>query len=187
MPTPPTPIPRTCSTSSPNGIISSRPPLSSNPTSGIAMRPLLFLLAFVAAGPLPAAPASYLADSRTDILALLAPPPTAGSAEDKADLAAAYAVASTATPEQVALAKDEVKLTIFHFAPVIGPWFQPGKFPKLEALFKEVEAEAKAVTSKGKKHWQRLRPYIVDPVRFPHAVEHEKPTDYRSEEHTSEL
>jgi acid phosphatase (class A) len=142
------------------------------------MRPLLFLLAFVAAGPLHAAPASYLADSRTDILALLAPPPTAGSAEDKADLAAAYAVASTATPEQVALAKDEVKLTIFHFAPVIGPWFQPGKFPKLEALFKEVEAEAKAVTSKGKKHWQRLRPYIVDPVRFPHAVEHEKPTDY---------
>jgi len=142
------------------------------------MRPLLFLLAFAAAGPLHAAPASYLAGSRTDSLALLAPPPTADSAEDKADLAAAYAVASAATPEQVALAKDEVKLTIFHFAPVIGPWFQPGKFPKLEALFKEVEAEAKAVTSKGKKHWQRLRPYIVDPVRFPHAVEHEKPTDY---------
>jgi acid phosphatase (class A) len=146
------------------------------------MRPFLFLLALVLAVPLRAAPASapasYLADSRTDILTLLAPPPTAGSAEDKADLEAAYAVASTATPEQVALAKDEVKLTPFHFAPAIGPWFQAGKFPKLEALFKEVETESKAVTSKGKKHWQRQRPYIVDPVRFPHAVEHEKPTDF---------
>jgi acid phosphatase (class A) len=146
------------------------------------MRPFLFLLAFVAALPLRAAPASapvsYLAASHTDILTLLAPPPTAGSAEDKADLEAAYAVASTATPEQVALAKDEVKLTPFHFAPVIGPWFQAGRFPKLEALFKEVETECKAVTSKGKKSWQRLRPYVVDPVRFPHAIEHEKPTDY---------
>ncbi len=146
------------------------------------MRPYLFLVALAIAGPLCAAPASapvsYLADSRTDILTLLAPPPTAGSAEDKADLEAAYAVASTATPAQVAQAKDEVKLTPFHFAPVIGSWFQAGKFPKLEALFKEIETESKAVTSKGKKHWQRLRPYIVDPVRFPHAVEHEKPTDY---------
>jgi acid phosphatase (class A) len=146
------------------------------------MRPFLFLLAFVVAGPLRAAPAfapvAYLADSHTDVLTLLAPPPTAGSAEDKADLEAAYMVASTATPAQLALAKDEVKLTPFHFAPVIGPWFQAGRFPKLEALFKEVESECKAVTSKAKKSWQRLRPYIVDPVRFPHAVEHEKPTDY---------
>ena len=146
------------------------------------MRPFFLLLAFVIAGPLRAAPASapvpYLAASRTDILTLLAPPPTAGSAEDKADLEAAYAVASAATPEQVALAKDEVKLSPFHFAPAIGPWFQAGQFPQLEALFKEIETETKAVTSKGKKHWQRLRPYVVDPMRFPHAVEHEKPTDY---------
>ena len=146
------------------------------------MRPILFLLALVSAVPLRAAPASapvsYLADSHTDVLTLLAPPPTAGSAEDKADLEAAYAVASTATPAQVAQAKSEVKLTPFHFAPVIGPWFQAGKFPQLEALFKEIEKESKAVTSKGKKHWERTRPYIVDPVRFPHAVEHEKPTDY---------
>jgi acid phosphatase (class A) len=144
------------------------------------MRPFLLFLALVATVPLRAAPASvsYLADSHTDVLTLLAPPPTAGSAEDKADLESAYAVASTATPEQVAEAKDEVKLTIFHFAPAIGPWFQAGRFPKLEALFKEVETEAKAVTSKGKKSWQRQRPYIVDPVLFPHAVEHEKASDY---------
>ena len=142
------------------------------------MRPYFLLLALAASLPLRAAPANYLADSHTVVLTLLAPPPTAGSSEDKADLESAYAVASMATPEQVAQAKDEVKLTIFHFAPVIGPWFQAGRFPKLEALFKEIEAESKVVTSQGKKAWQRPRPYVVDPVRFPHAVEHEKPTDY---------
>jgi acid phosphatase (class A) len=146
------------------------------------MRKFFLLLALLAVVPLRAAPAaapvSYLATSHTDVLTLLAPPPAAGSPEDKADLECAYAVASTATPQEVAEAKDEVKLTIFHFAPVIGPWFQAGRFPKLEALFKEVETETKAVTSKGKKSWKRLRPYIVDPVRFPHAVEHEKETDY---------
>jgi acid phosphatase (class A) len=76
------------------------------------------------------------------------------------------------------MAKDQDTLTIYHFAPIIGPWFQPGKFPKLDAVFREVELETKAVTSIGKKHWQRLRPYHVDPARFPHAIEHEKPTDY---------
>lgn len=142
------------------------------------MRPLYFLFALIAALPLRAAPASYLADGHTDALTLLSAPPTAGSAEDKADLEAAYAVASKATPEEVSRSKDQIKLTIFHFAPEVGPWFRARKFPKLEALFTEVETETKAVTSKGKKAWQRERPYIIDPVRFPHAIEHEKATDY---------
>lgn len=136
----------------------------------------LALVAFVAS--VPAAEVRYLSPGQPDVIALLAPPPVPGSPEDKVDLESAYAVASTATPAQVALAKDEGKLTIFHFAPAIGRWFQPGKFPKVETLFAEVEAEAKAVTSIGKKHWQRLRPYHVDPARFPHAIENEKPTDY---------
>ena len=136
------------------------------------------LLALVALAPFRTAGATYLPADRPDAVALLAPPPVAGSAEDKIDLDTSYTVASTATSEQVALAKDEVKLTIFHFAPAIGPWFQPGKFPKTEAMFQEVEVESKAVTLKAKKHWQRLRPYIVDPARFPHAVEQEKATDY---------
>jgi len=138
----------------------------------------LLLAALVAIAPAVAAGANYLPAGQPDAVVLLAPPPVAGSPEDKVDLETAYAVASSATPEQVALSKDEVKLTIFHFGPAIGPWFQPGKFPKVEALFKEVEIESKAVTSIAKKHWQRIRPYHVDPVRFPHPVEHEKATDF---------
>ncbi|MCX6944984.1 MAG: phosphatase PAP2 family protein [Opitutales bacterium] len=139
----------------------------------------LLLFALVAFAPLRAASVSqYLPPNQPDAVVLLAPPPVAGSPEDRVDLETSYAVASAATPAEVALAKAEGKLTIFHFAPAIGPWFQPGKFPQLEALFRQVEVEAKAVTTKGKKHWQRLRPYHVDPVRFPHAIEHEQPTDF---------
>jgi acid phosphatase (class A) len=123
-------------------------------------------------------PSKYLAKGQPDALVLLAPPPVAGSPEDAADLETTFQAYRTATPAERARGIDEINLTIFHFAPAIGPWFAPGKFPKTEALFKEVEAETKAVTSRGKKHWQRIRPYHVDPARFPNAIEHEKITDY---------
>jgi len=122
--------------------------------------------------------AAYLPAGAPDTIALLAPPPTAGSGEDKSDLENTYVIHTGATPADLALAKDENKLTIFHFAPAIGPWFAPGKLPKTEALFKEVEAEAKAVTDGAKKFWKRPRPYHLDPARFPHSIEHEDPTHY---------
>ena len=121
---------------------------------------------------------SYLAKGQPDAITLLAPPPVAGSTEDTADLETSFQAYRAATPAERAQGIDEIKLTIFHFAPAIGPWFTPGKFPQTEALFKEVEAEAKAVTSHGKKHWQRIRPYHTDPARFPNAIEHEERTDY---------
>jgi len=120
----------------------------------------------------------YLGKGQPDAIILLAPPPVAGSPEDAVDLETTFQAYRTATPAERARGIDEINLTIFHFAPAIGPWFAPGKFPKTEALFKEVEAEAKAVTSRGKKHWQRIRPYHVDPARFPNAIEHEERTDY---------
>jgi acid phosphatase (class A) len=120
----------------------------------------------------------YLAKGQPDAIVLLAPPPVPGSAEDAADLETTFHAYSAATPDERTRGIDEIKLNIFHFAPAIGPWFAPGKFPKTEALFKEVEAEAKSATSRGKKHWQRIRPYHVDPARFPNAIEHEERTDY---------
>jgi len=123
-------------------------------------------------------PAAYLPPGTPDAVALLAPPPAAGSAEDKFDLDATYTVYTSATPAEIALGTNENKLTIFHYAPAIGTWFVHGRFPKTEALFKEVEAEAKAVTDNAKKFWKRPRPYHLDPARFPHSIEHEDPTHY---------
>lgn len=143
-------------------------------------RTLLFLvpvLAFV----LPTVRAGepkYLSHGEVDAIAILPAPPTAGGPEAAADLETTYRVYHAGTDEERAKGLDEVKLTIFHFAPAIGPWFQRGRFPKTEALFREVEAETKAVTNAGKKHWQRLRPYHADPARFPNAIEREPSTDY---------
>jgi len=141
---------------------------------------LTFSLIALVAGPLRAAGAApkYLGAGAPDPLVLLAAPPVDGSAEAAADLETVVRVYDARTPDELARAKDEVKHTIFSFTPVIGPWFVPGKFPRTEALLKEVETETKAIVSTGKKHWQRLRPYRVDAARLPDSIEHEPPSDY---------
>ncbi|MEI6106056.1 MAG: phosphatase PAP2 family protein [Opitutae bacterium] len=138
-------------------------------------RPILVGLLLALGGRLTA---GYLPAGQPDTIALLAPPPAASSGEDKADLAMTYAVYSSATPEESARAKAQNKLTIFHYAPVIGTWFVAGKFPRTEALFQKVEAEAKATTDQAKAYWKRPRPYHIDPQRFAHSTEHEDPTHY---------
>ena len=144
----------------------------------ILLFPFALALFVLVVAPLRAGDTKYLPAGQPDAVELLAPPPPAGSPEDRQEIDATYRVHTAATAGQIARGTDEIKLTIFHFAPVIGPWFQPGKFPQTEALFKEVEAEAKVVTSVAKKHWQRIRPYHLEPVLFPRAIEHEERTDY---------
>ena len=115
-----------------------------------------------------------------DVVSLLPPPPALKSAEDTADRDSAFGIYSARTPEDVARGKAEHKVTIFAFAPAIGPFLQPGKFPKLEALFVEAEAEAKKVVDGGKDHWNRPRPFVADPVRFSDPGDPEKNPGYPS-------
>jgi len=140
--------------------------------------PSLFLLAALAVARSSGLFAAYLPAGIPDTISLLAPPPAAGSAEAKSDLENTFVIHTSATPAEIALAKDENKLTIYHFAPAIGDWFVPGKLPMTEALFKTVEAESKAATDGAKKFYKRPRPYHLEPARFPHSVEHEDPTHY---------
>lgn len=141
---------------------------------------LALVLAVLCLPPLRAADqaAPYLAPSALDYAALLPPPPAEGSAEAAADLEETYEVYRHRTPDERARGVAEVKLSPFHFSPVIGPWFEPGRFPKTEALFKELERESKAMSTAAKKRWQRLRPYHADPARFTDPIEHEDRTDY---------
>ena len=74
----------------------------------------------IAAGP-------YLAPGRPDALALLAPPPAPGSAEQAADLASVWMIFKTRTTNDEAAAKAEVDFTVFSFAPEIGTNFTPGQ------------------------------------------------------------
>lgn len=123
---------------------------------------LLLWLLFLAAPPL-LAESHYLPAGRPDGVALLAPPPAPGSAEEAADLLAARAVFNQRTEAEKEHAFKTATLSIFNFAPAIGSCFEPGRFPKTEALFQKVRADISEPVSRTKKHWKRRRPYELDP------------------------
>ena len=128
--------------------------------SGLGRAYILSLL--LLAAPL-LAQAPYLAAGRPDGVALLAPPPAPGSAEEAADLASVRAVFKGRTPEELARAKKDSGLSLFLFAPAVGPVFQPGKLPKTEALYEKVKGAIGRAIDAPKDHWKRTRPYLVDP------------------------
>lgn len=109
------------------------------------------------------AQAPYLAPGRPDGVALLAPPPEPGSAEEAADLATARSVFQGRTAEELYRAKKDYGLSLFLFAPAIGERFQPGKFPKIEAIYAKVKASIGKAIDAPKDHWKRKRPYQLDP------------------------
>ena len=108
------------------------------------------------------ADSNYLAPKHPDGVALLAPPPVARSTEEAADLASARAVFKARTPAEEARALKDASLSIFLFAPAIGPFFQPGKLPKTEALFKKVEKDIAEPLDTAKDYWKRQRPYEMN-------------------------
>lgn len=122
---------------------------------------LLLLCLLLSAGPL-LADNPYLAPGHPDGIALLAPPPVPGSAEEAADLATVRSVFQARTPVEKARAMKDSTLSFSLFAPVIGPIFQPGKLPKTDALLQKVKSEIGDLINIPKDHWRRLRPYQMD-------------------------
>ena len=104
----------------------------------------------------------YLAPGHPDGVALLAPPPVPGSEEEVADLAEARAVFKGRTPAEKARASNDYTISIFLFTPAIGPFFQAGKLPKTEALFKKVKNDITQPLDTAKDYWHRKRPYQMD-------------------------
>jgi acid phosphatase (class A) len=134
--------------------------LSNAPRKLLLLIPsVLLLLSLVA--PLRAGD-RYLAPGKPDGVALLAPPPAPGSEEEAADLQESREVVKARTDAETARAKDDAKLTLFYFARAIGPNFQPGKFPKTEALMEEINHELRDVVNTPKNYWKRQRPYQLD-------------------------
>lgn len=104
----------------------------------------------------------FLTPGKIDGVALLPPPPVVGSAEGVADLASARSVFKGRSQSEELRAMKDASLSLYLFEPAIGPFFKPGKLPKLEALWKQVRTEAGSVIEMPKKHWQRQRPYQLD-------------------------
>ena len=136
--------------------------LKSNSCSSICRRGTVLTLCLLLVGSPLFADSFYLAPKHPDGVALLAPPPVPGSAEEAADLASARAVFKARTPAEEARASRDASLSIFQFAPAIGPFFQPGKLPKTEALFKKVKKDIAEPLDAAKDYWRRQRPYQMN-------------------------
>jgi acid phosphatase (class A) len=105
----------------------------------------------------------YLPDGKPNAITLLAPPPLPDSPEQAADLQEVRTVSQSAPDTDRAAAQTETKFTMFTFTPEIGPFFEPGKFPKTEALLNNVRGDAETIVDNAKDYWKRPRPYKVDP------------------------
>ncbi len=106
----------------------------------------------------------YLKPGQPDGIALLPPPPAAGSCEEAADLASVRAIFNARTPAEEARAFKDARLSFALFAPAIGPVFQLDKLPKTQALLSRVKSEAGQIIDTPKDHWKRKRPYALDPT-----------------------
>ena len=98
-----------------------------------------------------------------DPVLVLPPPPAAGSAQAKAELAELHAMEAVRTDAEEAAARldgDTKNATIF--AGVLGRRFDLAKLPATSALLALVRESEKATVDHGKDEFKRQRPYIVD-------------------------
>jgi acid phosphatase (class A) len=123
---------------------------------------LLGLCLLLAVAPSLFAEDRYLTPGHLDGIALLAPPPAPGSAEEAADLASVRAVFRDRTPAQEARATKDSGLGFDIFTAAIGPVFQNGHLPITRALLGKVKKEIGEVIDTSKDHWKRRRPYQMD-------------------------
>jgi acid phosphatase (class A) len=112
------------------------------------------------AGPACTAGTVYL-DATPDLTRYLAPPPAAGSAADRRDIAEVLAVQAARTEAEATAAQADQAPSVFRFADVLGPWFTAERLPLTDALAARACREASGATAAAKAYWRRPRPYVA--------------------------
>lgn len=140
---------------------------------------VLLMLSFVPAQARDVAVPRYIDPTTVDAKVLLPEPFAKDSPETLKEIDAVLEKQKTRTPDEVARAQSEVKLTVFAFSDVLGPWFTEKNLPKTAAFFQSVHNDAHFVTDAAKKVWNRPRPYEQSTQVQP-AVELEKNGSYPS-------
>jgi acid phosphatase (class A) len=110
-----------------------------------------------------AADTYYISPPETDLVHILAPPPTPDSPAGKADLQAVLAAVNARTEAGIKQAQEDDKRTVFRFADVMGPNFRTENLPLTTQLFKHVYEDGNAATLAAKNLFKRMRPFVVDP------------------------
>jgi acid phosphatase (class A) len=110
-----------------------------------------------------AADTYYISPSETDLVHILAPPPTPDSPAGKADLQAVLAAVNARTEASIKHAQDDDQRNVFRFADVMGPNFKTENLPLTTKLFEHVYKDGNAATLAAKNLFKRTRPFVVDP------------------------
>jgi acid phosphatase (class A) len=132
---------------------------------------LLLLLGALSVAATAGAGDYYLAPSQVDLTRVLPPPPSRGSAADKADLRAVLDAQRERTPAQARSAQTDAHLSIFRFADVVGAGFTPGKLPFTAIFFQRLYLDEGPIQAATKRYFDRPRPFAVDPAVHPIAHE----------------
>ena len=109
-----------------------------------------------------AAQSAILDPAEFDAARLLPPPPMAGSAQAKAEIAELHAIAASSSPDLVEKARrddGDEKPDMFNAA--LG--FDVTALPATRKLLSDVASEEEADSKSAKAYFHRDRPWIVDP------------------------
>ena len=129
----------------------------------------LFTLALLLLLPVPLVrgadhPLYFMAPDAVDVLALLPPPPIAGSPEDRADMAAVVNARNSCPASDLAVALEQNQnLSVFNLAPFLGANFKGDQLPKTALLFYHAQRDTAWFVNLAKDHWRRPRPSTTDP------------------------
>jgi len=106
----------------------------------------------------------YLAPGELDLYRLLPPPPPAGSARERAELAELLRIQAHRTRAEAERARADARQSVFRFAGALGnpPGFTPAKLPRTEALFHAIGTAESMATGPVKQAWDRPRPFRID-------------------------
>jgi acid phosphatase (class A) len=97
-----------------------------------------------------------------DAIKLLPTPAALDTEEMKAELQTVLRVQETRTDKDIERARDDEKIRTESFQSALGPWATAEKLPRLQALFKRMEKEAKVHSNAAKNHFKRGRPLTAD-------------------------
>lgn len=122
----------------------------------------MLLAAFALAGK-----GHYLSPGQLDLTRVLAPPPADDSPRTRAEIETLLSLQRERTPEQEAAARADREMSPFPFADVLGPRFAKDKLPNTAVFFANVLSDQRLFVSPAKKHFDRVRPYVLDPTVQP--------------------
>jgi acid phosphatase (class A) len=107
--------------------------------------------------------AFYIEPAEVDLVHVLGPPPAPDSPAARADLQAVQAAVQARTDAEIEHAQADDERTVFRFADVMGPNFRSESLPFATEFFQHVYENGNAATVAAKSHFQRQRPFVVDP------------------------